>query len=441
MLSDIKHRYETGTARLDAQAFRERDRRFVWHPWSPLSADRARLMFSRAFGDRVWDVDGKEYIDASSLNTTCGYGHPHVIDAITRQLRTFHGFDLSLGSQEPVGLLAERLAGLLPGQLSKTLFVNSGSEAFEAAIFIASSYWAHVERPRRSVVAFARGYHGSTLISRSLTGLPRVGHPFQRPLPVVHVELPAAPREIRHPDSLAPLLKAFEKALDVGDSDRPMAVVVEPLLNVGGGVVLPRGFLSGLRKLCDEARTLLIIDEVFTGYGRTGRMFACEHEDIEPDILVSSKGLGGGYMPIAAVTVPPRIHDSFAKDPHIGGLRYGHTTSGHAVACAAALATLDVLENERLVDRSALLGRRLLDRLTPLVNAHRVTDVRGLGLIIIIEMESMDAATGVTARAEQAGLLLRQHGENILMVPPLTIADADADTMAERLEQAIREAG
>ncbi|RKN44892.1 aspartate aminotransferase family protein [Streptomyces hoynatensis] len=427
---------ETGGAP-DPDTVRARDRRHVWHTWSPLSADRSRLTLARGRGYRVWDIDGREYIDAASLNTVCGYAHPHVAEAVGRQLGRLHQFDLSLASHEPAGLLAERLSSYLPEQFAKTLFVNSGSEGIEAAVVIADGYWAHLGRPRRRVVTFARGYHGSTVINRSLSGLPRVRHAFSPALPVTHVDLPVPPGELHRPESLAPLLSAFERALCADADDPPMAVLVEPFLNVGGGVVLPPGFLKGLSELCAATGTLLILDEVFTAFGRTGRMFACQREEVLPDILVTSKGLSGGYVPIAAVTVHQRVHDTFRADPVIGGLRYGHTTSGHPVACAAALATLDVVEREGLAERAERLGARLRDRLGALAGTGEVTDVRGLGLVLVVELSSAEAAAGLVSRAEGLGLLLRQPGEAVMAVPSLTIDEEGAETVADLLEQAV----
>lgn len=250
--------------------------------------------------------------------------------------------------------------------MPKTLFVNSGSEGFEAALMIASAYWSHLGRPRSRVVGFARGYQGSTLLTRSMSTLPRSRHLLRSPVDATLVELPLPPKELRRPESAPLLLAAFERALYENPEDPPAAVVVEPFLNVGGAIVLPPGFLRGLHELCDATGTLLIVDEVFTAYGRSGRMFASLREDVAPDILVSSKGLSGGYVPIAAVNVQQRIHDTFGQDPVIGGLRYGHTTSGHSVACAAALATLDVVEKGGLVERAEHLGGVMLDRLAPL---------------------------------------------------------------------------
>jgi adenosylmethionine-8-amino-7-oxononanoate aminotransferase len=427
---------ERGTT--DAERARERDRRHVWHTWSPISADRAQLLVSHASGYRLWDADGREYIDACSLNATCGYGHPHVIRAIMAQAERIHGFDMSQASHELAGRLAERISSHLSPSLAKTLFVNSGSEGFEAAMLIAAGYWSHSGQQRTRVVAFARGYHGSTLLSRSMSTLPRVRHPFRAPMPVTFVGLPTSTAETRLPNTLPKLVAAFEAAIGADPADPPMAVVVEPFLNVGGGVVLPPGFLPALRRLCDATGTLLVLDEVFTGYGRTGSMFACQLEGVLPDILVSSKGLGSGYVPIAAVTVSRHIHDSFANDPVIGGLRYGHTTSGHALGCAAALATLDVIEREGLLQRTSELGAALVGKLGPLAGACGVIDVRGLGLIAVLDLASVDAATRLRARAREHGLLLRQQGQALMAVPPLTIDERGVDGIADRVASAVQ---
>lgn len=424
--------------RLDRAAeIRERDRRHVWHTWSPLSADRSALTLSHGSGYRVWDIDGREYIDASALNSTCGYAHPHVQQAISAQAARLHHFDLSLAANVPAGLLAERLASYLPAGMTKTLFVNSGSEGFEAALLIAAAYHRHIGAPRSRVVGFARGYQGTTIGCRSMSTLPRSRHGLRAPAPMTLVDLPLAPRELRRPEALPALLAEFERAIGTDPADLPMAVVVEPFLNVGGGVVLPPGFLRRLRSLCDATGTLLIVDEVFTAYGRAGSMFACLREDVTPDILVSSKGLSGGYVPIAAVNVAGHVHDTFGSDPVIGGLRYGHTTSGHAIACTAALATLDVVERERLVHRAEQLGGVLLDRFQALADHPDVVDVRRLGLILVLEMSGAEAASRLLASARETGLLLRQQTAAVMAVPPLVIDDRGAAELTVRLARAL----
>ncbi|OON32489.1 aspartate aminotransferase family protein [Micromonospora sp. Rc5] len=422
-------------------AARERDRRYLWHTWSPVDADRTELMMARGQGYHLWDVHGRHYVDASSaaLNATCGYAHPHVVAAVRDQIGRLQHFDLSMGGHEPAGRLAERIASLLSPDLSRTLLVNSGSEAIEAAVFIAASYWAHVGRPRTRLVTFSRSYHGATLLTRSMSRLPRSLHPFAPSAPVTFVDLPAEPVVLRRPESLGGLLDAFAAAIGDDPADRPAAVVVEPFLNVGGAVVLPEGFLRGLRELCDSTGTLLVLDEVFTGFGRTGRMFAFQHEGIEPDILVTGKGLCSGYLPIASLTARRHIYDSFAADPVAGGLRYGHTTSGHAVACAGALATIEVLEQEGLVDRAARLGARLLEQLTPLNGRGQVVDVRGLGLTVVLQMASPEAATALLDRGRAYGVLLRRPTDAVMAIPPLVIDEAGIDAVAERIHRAHRD--
>jgi adenosylmethionine-8-amino-7-oxononanoate aminotransferase len=212
-----------------------------------------------------------------------------------------------------------------------------------------------------------------------------------------------------------------------------MALLDEPLLNVGGGVVLPDGFLAAARDLCDRTGALLILDEVFTGFGRTGRMLACDHDGTVPDILLTSKGLTSGYVPLGAVTVNRNNYDAFATDPMLGGLRHGHTTSGHAAACAAALATLDILEEESLPEQAARLGRKLLRGVGELAGHGRIVDVRGKGLVTTLELDTTQAAATLVARARSAGVLVRQQGSVVMIVPPLTIDDEGVTEIVARI--------
>jgi adenosylmethionine-8-amino-7-oxononanoate aminotransferase len=416
----------------------ERDRRHVWHTWTPVGEDRTELMFDHGQGYRVRDVDGREYLEACALNSTCGYAHPRIVRAIAEQAARLHYTDLSLGSHPLAGELAERIGGYLPGHPSRTLLVNSGSEGIDAAVMIALAVASFRGRPSRRIIAFRRAYHGSTLLSRSLSRLPRNVHDWGDPVPITLVDLPVPAEQVRRPGNLGRLLAAFERA--IGDSEPPAAVVVEPFLNVGGGVELPAGFLVGLRRLCDEYGTLLVVDEVLTGYGRTGRMFALEHENVRADVVVSSKGLAGGYMPIAAVTVGEELFASFRADPVMGGLRYGHTTSGHAVGCAAALATLDVIEDEGLIERSARFGKQLLARLEPLTAVEGVVDVRGFGLMVTIDLVDEQRAAAVRRRALDLGVLVRKPGTAVMVVPPLIVDEPGLADIMDRVTQAVHDA-
>lgn len=406
-----------------------------WFPWSP-NTPEGRLTITRGSGARVWDHEGREYLDASNLSLTCGYANARVVKAVADQLGVLHGVDLSTANHPRVGELAARVGAALPPSLSHTLFLNSGSEAIEAALFVSMRSRRLSGDVRDRVVTMERGYHGSTLLTRSLSGLPATGHDLDDPMGVVRIPLLAQGAAVRSAEGCTQLLGEFEAVFN--DGPPPAAVVIEPLLNVGGGVVFPSGFLSGLRRLCTSFGTHLIIDEVFTGWARTGRMFAIEHEGVVPDVLVTSKGLGGGYVPISSVTASEQIHEAIGQDALFGGLRYGHTTSGHAAACAGALAVLDVIEEEDLVAHAERQGAALLAALDRLAEANdAVVDARGLGLIAVLEFADADAASDVMRRAQHEGVLLRQQGPSVFVVPPVNASPEELDLIIDRVGGAV----
>lgn len=407
-------------------------------PWSPVRPT-ARPVIRAASGSLVVDTDGREYIDASSLSLTCGYANPRVIDSVRAQLHELPGLDLSAARHLQVDALAARVGAVLPDGLNRTLFLNSGSEGIEAALFMSLRAWRLAAEPRDRVITMERGYHGSTLLTRSLSGLPASGHDMRDPVPVTRVPLTASAAAVRTPAAGDKLIASFRAAFDAGDP--PAAVVIEPLLNVGGGIVLPPGFLTSLRGLCDETGTHLVLDEVFTGWARTGRMFGFEHDNVVPDLLVTSKGLGGGYFPISAVTPRDEIVELISHDPVFGGLRYGHTTSGHPGACAAALAVLDIIEQEGLVKRADELGRRLLGRLESLTSVEHVVDVRGLGMVVVIETSTPEVADRVMARARERGVLLRQQMASLYVVPPLTVSEEHLELVVDCVVASVLDGG
>jgi adenosylmethionine-8-amino-7-oxononanoate aminotransferase/4-aminobutyrate--pyruvate transaminase len=404
----------------------------LWHPWSPVQQRDRRFTPERGKGCWVWDTDGNRYIDAvaAALNSTCGHSEEALISAAVEQLRLFPHYDLSEASHRPAEQLAARLAGLLPDDLNRVLFVNSGSEAAEAAVRIAADHWKNVGAPRTHVVTFARGYHGSTALAQHLSGLGMTETGFDAPFPISRVEWPPP---IGEGEGSAALLERFAAVVD----DRTAAVIVEPLLNVGGGVLLPEGFLCGLREVCNRTGSLLIVDEVFTGFGRTGRMFGFEHDGITPDVVMLSKGISSGYMPLGAVVARTGIHRSFANDPFIGGLRYGHTTGGHAVACAVGLRTLDLIEERGLVGNTAAMGAELLDSVKPLAAAPPVVDVRGLGLVVVMELSTAEDARRLLILARQRGLLLKCQQNAVMAVAPLVIGSADVEELSRRWAAAV----
>ncbi|WP_327258148.1 aminotransferase family protein [Streptomyces sp. NBC_01244] len=422
-----------------------RDR--TWHPWSPIQQTQ-RLMLVSGRGCHVRDDHGRNYLDlrAGTLNATVGYGHPAVVEAMRDQASRLMTWDLAEVSTPPARQLADRIADLLPEPLEFTLFCNSGSEATEAAVKIARMWHRLQGRPERTVVmSFADGYHGATT-----AGIAATASPFRRegagPLPEGYAHL-ATPRCAAcaagetHDGCRVPGAVEWEEQILAVGPQSVAAVLVEPILSVGGVIVPAAGELAALRAVCDRYGILLIADEVATGFGRTGRMFGFEHDlgaaGAAPDIITTAKGLTGGYAPLAAVTVRADIYADFARDPLLGGLRHGHTTGGHATACAAALAVLNIVEHDKLVLAAAARGTQLLDALAPLKQQHVVRDVRGLGLLIGVEMASMELAVLVARAAQEQGVLIRAFGPVLTVAPPLIISEAEAEDGARTLTQAI----
>ncbi|MDQ1031465.1 adenosylmethionine-8-amino-7-oxononanoate aminotransferase [Streptomyces umbrinus] len=433
-----------------ALTVREADRQHLWHPWSPLDSNHERLVLVEGDGSHVRDDHGRTFLDlrAGTLNATVGYSHPTVVQALSHQAGRLMTWDLAEVTTLPAAELAHRIASLLPPPLGRTLFCNSGSEATEAALKIARM-WHHIEGcdERMVVLSYADGYHGATAAAIATTAAP-----FRRegtgPLPNGYAHL-ATPRcagcasGTHHEHCRVPGAVEWEEQILAIGPENIAAVLVEPVLSVGGVIVPPPGRLHDLRALCDRYGMLLIVDEVATGYGRTGRLFGFEHDlnaQAAPDIVTTSKGLTGGYAPLAAVTVRDDIYSAFARDPLLGGLRHGHTTGGHATACAAALAVLDVIERDSLVAAAADRGSQLLALLQMLTECVGVRDVRGRGLMIGVEMASIELAEQVSRAAQDAGVLVRGFGPVLTVAPPLTISADEARMGAEVLTDAVRAA-
>ncbi|MFF1678428.1 aspartate aminotransferase family protein [Streptomyces sp. NPDC058256] len=431
-----------------ATAVREADDRHLWHPWSPLDSHGERLVLTEGRGSHVRDDRGRTFLDlrAGTLNATVGYSHPRVVQALGEQAGRLMTWDLAEVTTPPAAELAQRIASLLPPPLGRTLFCNSGSEATEAALKIARM-WHGIEGciERTVVLSYADGYHGATAAAIATTAAS-----FRRegsgPLPDGYAHL-ATPRcaacasGTGHARCLVPGAAEWEEQILAIGPENIAAVLVEPVLSVGGVIVPPPGRLLDLRKLCDRYGMLLIVDEVATGFGRTGRTFGFEHDltgPVAPDIVTTSKGLTGGYAPLAAVTVREDIYSAFARDRLLGGLRHGHTTGGHATACAAALAVLDVIEEEGLVAAAADRGTQLLTMLSVLNGCEEVRDVRGRGLMIGVEMSSVEMAARVSGVAQEAGVLVRGFGPVLTVAPPLTVSEDEAAHGAGVLIEAVR---
>jgi len=369
------------------------------------------IFWQRAAGANVWDVDGNRFVDLSAGFgvANAGHAHPRVVDAVREQSgQLLH----AMGDVHPAAVkveLLERLAARFPGGgPAKAVLGSSGSDAVEIALKTAQLATGHA-----GVVAFAGAYHGLSLGALEVTWRPSFREPFL-------ARLPGATVFARFGDLEDVMRSAHSCPEPVG------ALLVEPVQGRGGERIAPRGFLGALRELCDEEGWLLVADEVYTGFGRTGRWFACEHDDVVPDLLCVGKGLSSG-MPISACLGRAEIMDRWP--PSAGEALHTQTFLGHPPGCAAALASLAVLEDEKLVERSAEVGDRALAHLRRRFEAREgVVNVRGLGLLLAVEFADPDACSQTCAEALRRGVIAipsGDDGEVLSLTPPLAI-DEDA---------------
>ena len=401
----------------------------------------ANFFIERALNSEVWDVEGKRYIDFAGgiavLNT--GHRHPKMVAAIAAQLEQFTHTCYQVLPYESYVTLAERINKLTPGSHNKkTCFFSSGAEALENAIKIAR---ASTGRP--GVIAFAGAFHGRTIMTSAMTGKVspyKIGFgPF--PAEIYHIPFPIDLHGVTVEDSINALHLLFKADID---PKRVAAIVIEPVQGEGGFYAAPPALMQALRKECDEHGILLIYDEVQTGFGRTGKLFAAEHYDVIPDIMTMAKSLAGGTT-LSAVCGKAEVMDG----PAPGGL--GGTYAGNPLAIAASHAVLDIIEEEKLVERANTLGARLTARLKAAQSKiPSIKDVRGLGSMIAAEFfdpatnkPSMDAVKRVQQAALAEGLILLTcgvHGNAIRFLYPLTIQDDVFDEALDIIDRALTKA-
>lgn len=401
----------------------------------------APFFAARAENAELWDTEGRRFIDfatgIAAVNT--GHRHPKVIAAVQRQLALFTHTGYQVVPYESYVRLAERLNELTPGtHAKKTALFTTGAEAVENAIKI-----ARAATGRTAIIAFTGGFHGRTMMGLALTGkvLPYKASFGPFPAEVYHAPFPIALHGVSVDDSLRAIEYLFKADVE---PQRVAAILIEPVQGEGGFYVAPVELMHRLRELCDRNGILLIADEIQSGFGRTGKLFAIEHSDVVPDIMTMAKGLAGGF-PLSAVTGRAAVMDA----PAPGGL--GGTYSGNPVAVAAALAVLDVLVEEALVPRAARLGRALRGRLEavrPFV--PQMAEVRGLGAMLAVEFQvpetgaaAPDFARRVQQLAMAQGLLLLTcgvYGNVIRFLMPLTIPDEVFAEALDILERALRSA-
>jgi adenosylmethionine-8-amino-7-oxononanoate aminotransferase len=406
------------------------DKRFVWHPFTDMpgwcAAEHEPVVLVEGRGALLRDSRGREYIDGNSSIWTNihGHNHPHINAAIHRQLaRVAH--TSFLGFTNPAAIeLAHAIVALFPDTcLNKVFFSDDGSTGIEVALRVADQYWRMRGSKKHQFVAFRSGYHGDTAGAASLgaSTLFQTGS-LQWNFPVFQVA------NIEALETLAPA--------EIG---KIAAVVIEPLIQGAAGMRLwPPGTLRAVRDWCSRTDTLLIVDEVMTGFGRTGRMFASEHEAVIPDIMVLAKGLTGGYLPLAVTLVSEKLFSVFDGSVAEGkALAYGHSYTGNALGCAAAKASLEIFENEAVLEALQPKIRYLSSALAGLKELPGVKEVRQCGFIAGIETAEPGMAAAVCIEARRLGLLTRPIGNVIVLMPPLCITMAQLSKAVEALHASI----
>ncbi len=407
---------------------------YLWHPWSPSRVSPDTMVAVSGQGCEVTDADGRRFLDAKSsgLNATLGYGCRPVVEAVSAQLSRLMTYDLGEGSNIPAIRLAERIAGLCGPPLTRTFFCNSGSEAVETTVRVARFHHAVNGAPERTlVVSFHNAYHGATMAAAACSmGSSPVAREVT-PAGFASVPGPGPALEAGSPGTIEGL-----RAFLADNGSRTAAVLVEPVQG-RGGYMLSDDHLREVRQLCTEHGALLILDEVMTGFGRTGRMFAYQHAGVIPDLLATSKGLTAGYMSLAAVTASERVFEVFDRHKEKAGFVHGHTHSGHAAACAAALAVIDTIEAGDLLANVRIRGEELLAALQPAGTLPFVREVRGRGLLVAAEMDSSRRAAQVKERMRDDGVLVRRTGRNVVLAPPLIVTATDTGRIARAFLAAV----
>jgi adenosylmethionine---8-amino-7-oxononanoate aminotransferase len=401
----------------------------IWLPYTQMKTAELPVPVVAARGVRLQLADGQELIDGvASWWTAChGYAHPHILSKVAEQLQKMPHVMFGGLAHEPAYRLAARLAALLPGDLNHVFFSESGSVAVEVALKMAVQYWLNQGQRRTKFVSFRHGYHGDTFATMAICDPEEGMHKlFRGVVPKQFVVDVPDTRQRR--DALRRLLS--EKRQDIA------AVIIEPLIQAAGGMKFhDPEVLAELRAVCDQNDLFLIFDEIFTGFGRTGTMFACQQAGVTPDIICLSKALTGGTVPLAATIASERVYDGFLSDDPDAALMHGPTYMAYPLGCAAANASVDLFESEPRLRQVAVIEAQLTQELGACRNAPGVVDVRVKGAVGVIQMRDAVDTVGLRAQFVEKGCWIKPFGDVIYLTPPLVIGERELS----ELTRAIRE--
>jgi len=450
------------TAQSSAAAHLEKlDKKYVWHPFTQMKdwEKETQIIIDSGKGALLTDINGKKYIDGVSSLWVTVHGHrkKEIDQAIAKQLKKISHSTLLGLSNVPAVLLAEKLIALAPAGLTKVFYSDSGSTAVEIALKIAFQYWQQKgpEYQRKTgFISLSDAYHGDTIGSVSVGGID-LFHTIYKPLlfQTRKIDSPHCYRcahGLTYPDCRKTCLMYAERTIQKYASVTA-ALIIEPLLQGAAGMLIqPPGYLKGIRELCTNNNILLIADEVATGFGRTGKMFACEHEQVSPDILCAAKGITGGYLPLAATLTSDEIYRGFlGEQQEFRTFFHGHTYTGNPLACAAAIANIDLFKKEKTLARLQPKIAYLKKELAVFSKLKQVGEIRQKGFMVGIELvkdRTMRTpypvedkiGAGVTLECRKRGLIIRPLGNVIVLMPPLSISMRELKLMLQIVFTAIQ---
>jgi adenosylmethionine-8-amino-7-oxononanoate aminotransferase len=406
----------------------------LWLPYAQMKTVAPPLAVARTEGCRIVLEDGRALIDGvASWWTAChGYNHPHIRDAVQRQLEIMPHVMFAGLAHEQAAVLATRLARMLPGDLDHVFFSESGSVAVEIALKMAVQYWLNRGRARTKFLAFTGGYHGDTLAAMAVSD-PEDGMHRSLGKYLPHHIIADLPRDDASAAALAQLLDRHGEEL--------AAIIVEPLVQGAGGMIFHEPDVQrALRAAAQRYDLLFICDEIFTGFGRAGTLFACEQADIVPDIITLSKALTGGTLPLAATVARGHVFEAFRSDDPLAALMHGPTFMANALGCAAANASLDLFEREPRLQQVAAIANTLECGLAPCVALPAVKDVRVKGAIGVVELHSIRDVDALRRRFVEEGVWIRPFGNIVYLTPPFTISPAELAQLTGAIERVLRAA-
>jgi len=436
----------------------EKSKKYLWLPFTQMKDyDENPLIIESAEGIKVKDIDGKEYFDGFSSVWLNVHGHrkKELDDAIKKQLNKIAHSTLLGMTNIPATELAEKLVKITPKNLTRVFYSDSGAEAMEIALKMAFQYWKNIGKSeKQTFISMNNGYHGDTIGAVSVGSIelfhhvygPLMFESYKAPIPFVYRS------ESRNPEICRDECLYKLEQLLIEKHDTIAALAIESMVQGAAGmIVMPEGFLSGVRELCTKYNVLMIVDEVATGFGRTGKMFACEHEGVQPDLMAAGKGITGGYLPIAVTFTTEEIYKAFYDDySTLKTFFHGHSYTGNQLGCAVAIENLRLFEQDQIVAQVSEKAEHLHKLLLELKDMPSVGDIRQLGFMCGIELVksketkesfSLEERMGykVSLKMRELGMLTRPIGDVIVFMPPLVSTMEDLSAMVNIMKQAIDE--